>query len=97
MTLTVDATVAKPLANGTVIACGMHEALRHYKDGMLKCAPEVPVPDCTERTNLRRYGTGDLFFSFRAQVCVQSSQTARRDLDVSGMTLDGGGGEDSTY
>ncbi|MDE3114275.1 MAG: hypothetical protein KGL26_01620, partial [Pseudomonadota bacterium] len=62
-----DQGMAGTYASGTVIACGAHEALRHYKDGMLKCAAEVPVPDCTERTNLRRYGTGDLFFSFRAQ------------------------------
>ncbi|MBU6442497.1 MAG: hypothetical protein KGR48_01185 [Alphaproteobacteria bacterium] len=92
-----DQGMAGTYANGTVIACGMHEALRHYKDGMLKCAPAVPVPDCTERTNLRRYGTGDLFFSFRAQVCVESAAAAQSDLDVSGMTLDGGVGEDSTY
>ncbi len=53
-----------------------HEALRHFKDGMLKCAPALPVPDCTERTNLRRYGTGDLFFSYRASVCVTAARSA---------------------
>ena len=58
------------LASGQVLECGPREAVRHYKDGMLKCAPAVPVPDCTERTNLRRYGTGDMFFSYRGKVCV---------------------------
>ncbi len=42
---------------------------------MLKCAPAVPVPDCTERTNLRRYGTGDMFFSYRAKVCIAGSES----------------------
>ena len=44
------------------------------KDGMLKCAPAVPVPDCTERTNLRKYGTADMFFSYRAQVCLETHE-----------------------
>ena len=88
-----DQGMAGTYANGQVLMCGVHEALRHFKDGMLRCAPAVPVPDCTERTNLRRYGTGDLFFSYRAQVCVSggSAQEARaRDLDLTGMTLEGG-------
>jgi hypothetical protein len=85
--------MAGTYANGQVLMCGLHEALRHYKDGMLKCAPAVPVPDCTERTNLRRYGTGDLFFSYRAQVCVtggESHDVSTSDLDLSGMSLEGG-------
>ena len=74
--------------------CGIHEALRHYKDGMLKCAPAVPVPDCTERTNLRKYGTGDMFFSYRAQVCATPARQAQRSaVEVTGMTLEGGVGE----
>jgi hypothetical protein len=59
---------------GEVLECGPHEALRHYKDGMLKCAPAVPVPDCTERTNLRKYGSADMFFSFRAKVCLETDE-----------------------
>jgi hypothetical protein len=88
-----DQGMAGTYSNGQVLMCGVHEALRHFKDGMLRCAPAVPVPDCTERTNLRRYGTGDLFFSYRAQVCVSggSTQEARaRDLDLTGMSLEGG-------
>jgi len=87
-----DQGMAGTTAGGQVLECGEHEALGHYKDGMLKCAPVVPVPDCTERTNLRRYGTGDMFFSYKATVCVSGSQTAARDLELSGMTLDGGVG-----
>ena len=86
-----DRGLAGTYKHGDVLDCGMHEALRHYKNGMLKCAPEVPVPDCTERTNLRRYGTGDLFFSYRAQVCVTPARSAQ--TSVSGMALDGGVGE----
>lgn len=87
-----DQGMASDYDNGTSLECGANEALRHYKNGMLKCAPAVPVPDCTERTNLRRFGTGDMFFTFRAQVCV--AQSARIDADVSGMSLDGGVGDE---
>ena len=41
---------------------------------MLKCAPAVQVVDCTERTNLRKYGTGDMFFSYVAQVCLETHE-----------------------
>ncbi|HEY0283060.1 MAG TPA: hypothetical protein VGC27_10605 [Rhizomicrobium sp.] len=82
-------------ASGQVLECGGREALRHYKDGMLKCAPAVPVPDCTERNNLRLYGTSDMFFSYRASVCVSGAQTASRDLELTGMSLDGGVGDGS--
>jgi hypothetical protein len=90
-----DQGMAGTYASGQVLECGDREALRHFKDGMLKCAPAVPVPDCTERTNLRRYGTGDMFFSYRASVCVSGTQTTARetrDLELTGMTLDGGVG-----
>lgn len=93
-----DQGMAGTYNNGRVLECAENEALRHFKDGMLKCAPKVPVPDCTERTNLRRYGTGDMFFSYTTTVCVSSATTAQRetrDLDLDGMTLDGGVGEDS--
>jgi len=66
--------LAAGTARGEVLECGTHEALRHYKDGLLKCAPAVPVVDCTERTNLRKYGTADLFFSYRAEVCLETQE-----------------------
>jgi hypothetical protein len=66
--------LAAGIASGQTLSCGAHEALRHYKDGMLKCAPAVPVVDCTERTNLRKYGTSDMFFSYRAQVCLETQE-----------------------
>lgn len=61
-------------ASGQVLQCAAHEALRHYKDGVLKCAPATPVPDCTERTNLRRYGTGDMFFTYRSKICLETRE-----------------------
>jgi len=66
--------LAASVSGGLTLTCGAHEALRHYKDGLLKCAPAVPVPDCTERTNLRKYGTADMFFSYRAQVCLETHE-----------------------
>jgi hypothetical protein len=93
-----DQGLAGTYDHGQVLVCGEHEALRHFKDGMVKCAPAIPVPDCTERTNLRRYGTGDFFFSFRAQVCVNESRTTdadRESAEVAGMTLDGGVGNNN--
>jgi hypothetical protein len=66
------------------IQCRPHEALRHYKGGVLKCAPAVKVVDCTERTNLRKWGTGDMFVSYASRVCIdvdgrEYSQTMSRD------------------
>jgi len=93
-----DQGLAGTYEHGQVLECGEHEALRHFKDGMVKCAPAIPVPDCTERTNLRRWGTGDFFFSFRAQVCVGESRTAEaatESTEVGGMTLDGGVGDNN--
>ncbi|MBN9546155.1 MAG: hypothetical protein J0I19_11830 [Alphaproteobacteria bacterium] len=66
--------LAAGTSSGQVLECGAHEALRHYKDGLVKCAPAVPVVDCTERTNLRKYGTSDLFFSYRAEVCLETQE-----------------------
>ncbi|MGH6870707.1 MAG: hypothetical protein ACREHE_04295 [Rhizomicrobium sp.] len=88
-----DEGMAGTYANGQVLECGMHEALRHYKDGMLKCAPAVPVKDCTERTNLRLYGTGDFFFSYRTQVCATLARKGSGSIEVTGMALDGGVGD----
>ena len=64
--------MAAGYSSGQSLECEAHEALRHYKTGALKCAPAVPVPDCTERTNLRKYGTGDMFFTYRAKVCLET-------------------------
>ncbi|HXS06904.1 MAG TPA: hypothetical protein VN723_08950 [Rhizomicrobium sp.] len=66
--------LAAGISKGEMLECGPHEALRHFKDGMLKCAPAVAVPDCTERTNLRKYGSADMFFSYRAQVCLETHE-----------------------
>lgn len=87
-----DQGMAGTYEHGTALSCAEHEALRHFKDGMLKCAPALAVPDCTERTNLRRYGSGDFFFSFRSKVCVTSAAAESRALDLSGMPLEGGVG-----
>ena len=61
-------------AHGETLMCGPQEALRYYKGGLLKCAPAVRVPDCTERTNLRKYGTGDMFFSYVTRVCLETGR-----------------------
>jgi hypothetical protein len=61
-------------AHGETLMCAPHEALRYYKGGLLKCAPAVRVPDCTERTNLRKYGTGDMFFSYVTRVCLETGR-----------------------
>jgi hypothetical protein len=88
-----DQGMAGTYERGKVLMCGPHEVLRHYKDGMLKCAAAMPVPDCTERTNLRRYGTSDFFFAYRAEVCAATAhEVSVRDTNVSGMTLEGGVG-----
>lgn len=89
----LDQGMAGTYEHGQVLICREGQALRHYKDGMLKCETAVPVKDCTERTNLRKYGTGDFFFSYRAQVCAAAPAEARaRPVDVTGMTLEGGVG-----
>lgn len=93
--LQTDQGMAGTYASGQQLQCGEHEALRHFKGGVLKCAPAVPVPDCTERTNLRKFGTSDMFFSYRATVCASGDTATRenKDLDVTGMALEGGVGE----
>jgi hypothetical protein len=88
-----DQGMAGLYSKGVILRCGAHEAVRHFKDGMLKCAPEVPVPDCTERTNLRKYGTGDMFFSYRSRVCAEMA--VREDVQLDGNALSGGGVGDS--
>jgi len=61
-------------ARGETMICAPREALRHFKNGVLKCAPAMAVPDCTERTNLRKFGTGDMFFSYVARVCLETGR-----------------------
>ncbi len=61
-------------AHGETLMCGPQEALRYFKGGLLKCAAAVKVPDCTERTNLRKYGTGDMFFSYVTHVCLETGR-----------------------
>jgi hypothetical protein len=87
-----DQGMASGYVTGEVMSCADHEALRHFKDGMLKCAPAVSVPDCTERTNLRRYGSGDFFFTYRAKACLPVASMASHEADLSGMSLEGGVG-----
>ncbi|MGH6888245.1 MAG: hypothetical protein ACREHF_03465 [Rhizomicrobium sp.] len=89
-----DQGMAGTYEHGQVLMCRPHEVLRHFKNGMLKCAPAMPVPDCTERTNLRRYGSGDFFFAYRAEVCaVSAHDISARDASLSGITLEGGVGD----
>ncbi|HEX4079952.1 MAG TPA: hypothetical protein VHX61_13895 [Rhizomicrobium sp.] len=89
-----DQGMAGTYEHGRILMCRPHEVLRHFKDGMLKCAPATPVPDCTERTNLRRYGSGDFFFAYRAEVCAAPAhEVSVRDTNVTGMTLEGGVGD----
>lgn len=94
-----DHGLAGTYEHGETLSCAPGEALVHYRGGMLKCAKARPVKDCTERDNLRRWGAGDFFFSYRARVCViPSAQATATGEDLSGMTLEGGvGSEDSGY
>ena len=87
-----DQGMAGLYSKGVILQCGEGEAVRHYKDGMLKCAPAMDVVDCTERTNLRKYGTGDMFFSYRSRVCAE---IANREVELDGNALNSGGVGDS--
>lgn len=91
-----DQGMAGLYTKGVILQCGEHEAVRHFKDGMLKCVPAMEVPDCTERTNLRKYGTGDMFFSYRSKVCAEE-RSAARDVDLDGGAMDGGVGASGAY
>jgi hypothetical protein len=89
-----DQGMAGTYEHGATLICADHEAVRHYKNGMLKCEAALPVKDCTERTNLRKWGTGDMFFSYRTQVCATPARQAQRSaVEVTGMTLEGGVGD----
>jgi hypothetical protein len=102
-----DKGMAGVYQGGQVLACGPGEALRHFKDGLVKCAVAEKVPDCTERTNLRRYGIGDLFFTYQTEVCVKAPEVsdagaaaaaphayskADPEIQLSGLSLSGGVG-----
>jgi len=91
-----DQGMAGLYSRGVILQCGEHEAVRHFKDGMLKCVAEMEVPDCTERTNLRKYGTGDMFFSYRSKVCAEE-RSAARDVELDGGAMDGGVGSSGAY
>ena len=66
--------MAVSLNDANVLSCGPGQAVRHFKDGMLKCAVAQKVPDCTERTNLRKWGTGDMFFTYVTRVCLDQKR-----------------------
>jgi len=91
-----DQGMAGLYSKGVILQCAEHEAVRHFKDGMLKCVPAMEVPDCTERTNLRKYGSGDMFFSYRSRVCADE-RSAARDVELDGNSMDGGVGANGAY
>jgi hypothetical protein len=90
--------VAGVFEGAQALDCAPGQALRHYRDGAVKCAAQERVPDCTERRNMRRYGLGDLFFSYHAKVCARvtaSAATASHagaEVEVEGQ-FNGGVGE----
>ena len=103
-----DQGIAAVYEGGTTLVCRAGEALRHYQDGIVRCAVAEQLEDCVERTNMRRYGVGDVFFSFQAKVCarvvgaryVHSGRSERSrgyserriELQLNGMSLSGGVG-----
>jgi hypothetical protein len=92
-----DQGLAGTYSSGVILQCGEHEAVRHFKDGMLKCAPAMAVPDCTERTNLRKWGTGDMFFTYRSKVCAETARANSRDVDLDANSMGGGVGSSGNY
>ena len=66
-----DQGMAGVYQGAQVVECAPGQSLRHFRDGSVKCAVAEQVPDCTERSNMRRYGLGDLFFSYQARVCAR--------------------------
>lgn len=98
-----DEGVAAVYEGGDSLECKAGEALRHFADGLVKCAAQEPVPDCTERRNLRAWGAGDIFFSYQTKVCAKSysasasysgkmSYGESHELELTGMSLNGGVG-----
>ena len=70
--------LATGYSSGQVLECAAHEAVRHYKDGMLKCVPAESVPDCTERTNLRKIWYGRHVFHLSREDMPANSRRIRR-------------------
>jgi hypothetical protein len=101
-----DRGMAGVYQGALTLDCAPGQALRHYRDGAVKCAIAERVPDCTERRNMRRYGLGDLFFSYHAKVCARVTASAsasasaasasyshsRAEVEVSG-SFNGGVGD----
>jgi len=75
-----DQGMAVSLNDAQVLSCSAGQAVRHFKDGMLKCAIAQAVPDCTERTNLRKWGTGDMFFTYVTRVCLDQKRELVRGM-----------------
>jgi hypothetical protein len=69
-----DQGMATSMNDAQVLECAPGQAVRHYKDGMLKCSLAEKVVDCTERTNLRKWGTGDMFFTYVTRVCLDQKR-----------------------
>jgi hypothetical protein len=70
-----DQGLAVSLTDGLVLSCGPGKAVRHYKGGMLACASAQTVAGGTERANLRKWGTGDMFFTYVTRVCLEMRRT----------------------
>jgi hypothetical protein len=66
-----DQGLAVSLSDAQVLSCGPGMAVRHFKGGLLKCAGAQTVADGTERSNLRKWGTGDMFFTYVTRVCLE--------------------------
>jgi len=66
-----DQGLAVSLNDAKVLSCGTGMAVRHFKGGMLQCASAQTVAEGTERTNLRKWGTGDMFFTYVTRVCLE--------------------------
>ena len=49
-------------------------AVRHFKNGMLKCAIARKVPDCTELNELRKWGFADMSFAYVTGVCSEQKR-----------------------
>jgi len=82
-----DQGLVVSLNDAQVLNCGPSMAVRHFKDGMLKCAIAQKVPDCTERTNLRKWGTGDMFFSYVTRVCLELKREMGQSRASTGTTM----------
>ena len=87
-----DKGMAGTYEHGRILRCGEREALRHYKNGMLKCMPAVPVRDCAERTNLHANMERPISFSPTARMVRATSEASTHDAEVSSVNLDGGVG-----